>query len=251
MFACRRNKFKHFRIGRHILRHVITKASISYGDTESSDRGLACEPSLTILLITTTRLTCGYLGGRHSFIFKGYASFSKDFPGGSVLKNLPAKQETTHSIPGSGRSPKERDGNPLQYSCLGNPMDRGAYWAKVHVIAKLSDQFFKSWVNTHNNTYSTIFEGEIVQDYSWTGLNLWGSFNLTHKFLFSFYISVQRCCNQKNGNSNTSLWFFLGPSGGSLCLCEQASHWMALKLNLWKFSPIIFSYKSCVSLFPL
>jgi len=36
------------------------------------------------------------------------------------------------SIPGSGRSPGEGNGNPLQYSCLGNPMDRGAWWATVH-----------------------------------------------------------------------------------------------------------------------
>ena len=38
------------------------------------------------------------------------------------------------SIPGSGRSPGEGNGNPLQYSCLGNPMDRGAWWATVHGV---------------------------------------------------------------------------------------------------------------------
>ena len=43
------------------------------------------------------------------------------------------------SIPGSGRSPGEGNGNPLQYSCLGNPMDRGAWWATVHGVAKESD----------------------------------------------------------------------------------------------------------------
>ena len=46
-----------------------------------------------------------------------------------MVKNLPAVQETRGSIPGLGRSPGERNGNPLQYSCLGNPMDRGAWWA--------------------------------------------------------------------------------------------------------------------------
>ena len=40
------------------------------------------------------------------------------------------------SIPGSGRSPGEENGNPLQYSCLGNPMDRGAWWATVHGVTK-------------------------------------------------------------------------------------------------------------------
>ena len=45
----------------------------------------------------------------------------------------------TGSIPGSGRSPGEGNGNPLQYSCLGNPMNRGAYWATVHGATKVSD----------------------------------------------------------------------------------------------------------------
>ena len=40
------------------------------------------------------------------------------------------------SIPGLGRSPGERNGNPLQYSCLGNPVDRGAWWATVHGVGK-------------------------------------------------------------------------------------------------------------------
>ena len=41
------------------------------------------------------------------------------------------------SIPGSGKSPEEGNGNPLQYSCLGNPMDRGAWWATVHGVTKI------------------------------------------------------------------------------------------------------------------
>jgi len=55
-------------------------------------------------------------------------------PGGSVVKNLPANAGDTGdsgSIPESGRSPGEGNGNPLQYSCLENPMDRGAWWAIV------------------------------------------------------------------------------------------------------------------------
>ena len=53
------------------------------------------------------------------------------FPGGSVVKNPPANAGDAGSIPGSGRSPGVGNGNPLQYSCLGNPMDRGAWWATV------------------------------------------------------------------------------------------------------------------------
>ena len=56
-----------------------------------------------------------------------------------VVKNTPANAggvRDKHSIPGSGRSAGERNGNPLQYSCLGNPMDRGALWAAVHRVAR-------------------------------------------------------------------------------------------------------------------
>ena len=66
------------------------------------------------------------------------------FPGGSVVKNLPAMAGDTGLIPGLGRSPGEGNGNPLQYSCLENPMGRGAWRATVHRVAKsrtwLSDQ---------------------------------------------------------------------------------------------------------------
>ena len=53
------------------------------------------------------------------------------FPGGSVVKNLPANAGDGGSIPGSGRSPGEGNGNPLQYSCLGNSMDGVAWPATV------------------------------------------------------------------------------------------------------------------------
>ena len=60
------------------------------------------------------------------------------FPGGLVVKNLPTMQELVGSILGSGRSPEGRHGNSLQYSCLGNPMDRGARQATVYGDHKLS-----------------------------------------------------------------------------------------------------------------
>ena len=55
------------------------------------------------------------------------------FPGGSVVKNPPASARDTVLIPESGRSPAGRNGNPLQYSCRDDPMDKGAWWATVHV----------------------------------------------------------------------------------------------------------------------
>ena len=59
---------------------------------------------------------------------------------GSGVKNLLAMQETQvdmRSIPGSGRPPGERNGKTLQYSCLGNPMDRGDWWSTVHGFVKV------------------------------------------------------------------------------------------------------------------
>ena len=58
------------------------------------------------------------------------------FPGGSVVKNQLANAGYAGSIPGSGRSPGEGNGNPLQYSCLENSMDRGAWHAIDHGVAK-------------------------------------------------------------------------------------------------------------------
>ena len=53
-----------------------------------------------------------------------------------VVKNLPANAGDLGSIRGSGRSPGEGTGNPLRYSCLGKPMDRGAWWPTFHRVAK-------------------------------------------------------------------------------------------------------------------
>ena len=61
------------------------------------------------------------------------------FPGGSLVKNLPANAGVAGSIPASRRSLGEGNGNPLQYFCLGNPMDRGAWWAAVYGIVRVSD----------------------------------------------------------------------------------------------------------------
>ena len=63
----------------------------------------------------------------------------QDFPGGTVVKILPANAGDTGeagSISGSGRSPGGGNGNPLQYSCLESPMDRGTWWATVSMGSK-------------------------------------------------------------------------------------------------------------------
>ena len=64
----------------------------------------------------------------------------KGFPCGSEVKASAYNMGDLGSIPGSGRSPGEGNGNPLRYSCLEDPMDGGAWWAAVHGVAKSRTQ---------------------------------------------------------------------------------------------------------------
>ena len=73
------------------------------------------------------------------------------FPVGSSLKNLPAKVGGMGSIPGWRRSLGEGNDNPLQSSCLENPMDRGTWQAIVHGVAKESDV---TWLLNNNKDYN-------------------------------------------------------------------------------------------------
>ena len=73
------------------------------------------------------------------------------FQGATVVKNPPANVRDARDmglIPGSQRSPGEDNGNPLLCCCLGNPMDRGVWWVRVHGIAK-------SWTGLSNETTAT------------------------------------------------------------------------------------------------
>ena len=71
-------------------------------------------------------------------LYELLSPFLRGFPGGTVGKKLLAIAGDVSLIPGSGWSPGERNGNALQYSCLGNPMGRGAWQATVHGIAELN-----------------------------------------------------------------------------------------------------------------
>ena len=78
------------------------------------------------------------------------------FPGGSEVKASAHNVGDQGSIPGQGRSPGERNGNPLQYSCLENPMDRGASQATVHGVTK-------SRTRLSNFTFTFILIMEVLQ----------------------------------------------------------------------------------------
>ena len=89
--------------------------------------------------------------------------FIQGFPGGSDGKVSACNAGDPALILGSGRSPGEGNGNPLQYSCLENPMDGEAWWATVHGVAK-------SWTRLRNFTFSdyrnTMFDPWVSQDNS-------------------------------------------------------------------------------------
>ena len=74
----------------------------------------------------------------------GLPHCSLSFPGSSEGKASPCNTGDLDSIPGSGRSPGEGNGNSLQYSCLENPMDGGAWWAAVHRVAESWTQLVTS-----------------------------------------------------------------------------------------------------------
>ena len=89
-----------------------------------------------------------------------------DFPGGSVVENPPASAGDSGLIPGSGVFPGGGNGNPLQCSCLDDPMDRGAWWTVVHRVEKESDT-----TEQQNNSLSHIYTidtciEEIMRTYS-------------------------------------------------------------------------------------
>ena len=70
------------------------------------------------------------------YLILGYLNILTIFSGGPAVKHPPASAGDVGSIPGLGRSLGEGNGNPLQYSCLENLMDRGVWWTTVHRVTK-------------------------------------------------------------------------------------------------------------------
>ena len=106
----------------------------------TSGQGIVCPPAWSIHGVSdpqgvTRGLCCILPPSIQVYILKGVLMV-RDFPHGSDSKESTCNAGDLGSIPGSGRSPGEGDGNPLQYSCLENPMDRGAWWATVRGVAK-------------------------------------------------------------------------------------------------------------------
>ena len=92
------------------------------------------------------------------------------FPGDAVVKNLYANAGNAGSVPGWGRSPGEGNGNPLQYSCLENPIDRGVLWATVHGVAKIDWALRHAWHGTCILTGGHSEQAHYKQTSQWTVL---------------------------------------------------------------------------------
>ena len=84
------------------------------------------------MLLQVAFISLFFSGERYIYIYRG-------FPGGSMVKNLPPSAENAGLVAELGRSSGEGYGNPLQYSYLENPMDRGAWWATVCGVTRESD----------------------------------------------------------------------------------------------------------------
>ena len=94
-------------------------------------------------------------------------SISLGFLGSSVVKKPPAKAGDTSSIPRLGRSSGEANGNPLQYSCLGNPMDRRAWQVTVHGVEK------KGRTRLSNETAKITTTKDVVSNRYWLQPGAW------------------------------------------------------------------------------
>ena len=96
-------------------------------------------------------------------------------------------------IPGSGISLGEGNGNLLQYSCLGNPMDRGAWWATVHGVAKNQTQL--KWLSTYSRTWRK--DSKVCLR---LGTWKWSTFLILRDYshvIFSFWISFTKMCSKQ------------------------------------------------------
>ena len=145
--------------------HGVAKSWTQLSDwTEHSQNNVSTEklnntslgiPSLCKLLLPTTKdLKARYLlflklSDYCAYVCTETLKTSGGFPSGSVVKNPPANAGDTSLIPGLERSPGVGNGNPLQYSCLENPIDRGTWRATVRGAAKESDMTY--WLNNNKD----------------------------------------------------------------------------------------------------
>ena len=127
-------------------------------------------------------------------------------PCGSDFKESDCNSGDMGLIPGSRRSPGEGNGNPLQYSCLENPMDRGTWWATIHGVTKSRDDLANNThthTYTHTHTHTHTFDVHISSLVKCLSCPLW-------REIFVFYYCIVRItcmCAQ----SLSCIWLFETP----------------------------------------
>ena len=134
------------------------------------------------------------------------AMFGRGFPGDPVVKNLPANAGDTGSIPGSGRSPREGNGNPLQYSCLENPCTEEPGGATVRGVTKR----WYDWAHTHSKvTGKKIISNPYISVYASKPPDLrvkekkWNCLLQQKSVLFKEIHKEERLWNNKAWNNTT------------------------------------------------
>ena len=124
----------------------------------------------------------------------------RSLPGGSDSKESACHTGDLGSIPGSGRSPRGGHGNPLQCSCLQNPMDKGAWQATVHGVTK-SQTWLSDYAHTANHVRSRILKnsqlGRIFQERNLNLTQRWGPAHLhmgkSHSWNLHWPLSLSYC----------------------------------------------------------
>ena len=123
----------------------------------------------------------------HSMIIN--VSFICQFPGGSEVKVSASSVGDLGSIPGSGRSPGEGNGNPLQYSCLENPMDRESWQATVQGVAKSRTRLSNFTMGSNIHNFIIIHRNKVVISLAIFSLWSLGMTFLLCTAIFSLFLS--------------------------------------------------------------
>ena len=105
-------------------------------------------------------------------LFDSCYKLYRGFPGGSEVKASACNAGDLGSISASGRSPGEGNGNPLQFSCLENPMDGGAWWATVHGVAKSRTQLSDFTISLKCSFFNWFWHMGIAIDFCISALYL-------------------------------------------------------------------------------
>ena len=143
---------------------------------------------------------------------------TKGFPGGAMVKNLPANAGDVCLIPGSGRSPGGGNGSPLQYFCQWNPMERGAWRATVHGVTK-------NWTQLSTHTQKENHTSQITE----------------------FSTSPWRGRCKSLGSLKSFLWSTSQPSGASIWCSPILS---PLRVHRWRWLKWLRALRWATGLFP-